>query len=268
MRSQPWGTGDRVALRVLFDEDPAAYDRARPVAPGPVFDEVVGIAGLAAGSTVVEVGPGTGQATRPLAERGLTIVALELGPRLAARARENLAGSPGVEVRCCSFEEWDPGDRLFDAVFACNSFHWIDPAVRLTKAAAVLRPEGHLVVMSTPVVVPTAASRFWWDVQEDWASVGAATIDPAGKHPDLVEDPAPEVRASGLFAEPAVFRRRFDVPLTAAQYATNLATQSAVKQLPMAARRELLSRVRRRVTALGGRLTVHHLVVTTIAQRR
>jgi SAM-dependent methyltransferase len=216
----------------------------------------------------VEVGPGTGQATRPLAQRGLTIVALELGRGLAARARENLAAFPSAEVRRCSFEEWDPGGRLFDAVFACNSFHWVDPAVGLTKAAAVLGPEGRLVVMSTPVVVPTGASRFWWEVQEDWAAVGAATIDPAGKHPDLVDDWAAEVRASGLFAEPTVIRRAFDVALTVEQYATNLSTQSAVKQLPADAQRELLSRVRRRVTALGGRLTVHHLAVTTVARRR
>ena len=47
-----------------------------------------------------------------------------------------------------------------------------------------------------------------------------------------------------------------------------LATQSAIKTLPVEARRELLSRVRRRVMALGGSLTVHHLAVTTIAKRR
>jgi SAM-dependent methyltransferase len=268
MSSQPWGTGDRVTLRVLFDEDPVAYDRARPVAPDFVFDEVVGLAGLGPGSTVVEVGPGTGQATRPLAERGLRIVALEPGRRLAARARENLAGYPSVEVRGTSFEEWDSAGRPFDAVFACNSFHWVDPAVRFSKAAAVLSSEGRLVVMTTPVVVPAGATRFWWDVQEDWAAVGAATIDPAGKHPDLVGDLAQEVRASGLFTEPAVLRRGFDVALTAEQYAPNLSTQSAVKQLPADARRELLSRVRHRVMALGGNLTVHHLVVSTIAQRR
>src|SRR5207244_6782253 len=93
----PWHS-ERDALRVTFDEDARAYDRSRPVAPSYVFDDVVDLAGLQPGSAVVEVGPGTGQATRPLAERGLRVLALEIGPQLAARARENLAAFADVEV--------------------------------------------------------------------------------------------------------------------------------------------------------------------------
>ena len=89
---------------------------------------------------VVEIGPGTGQATRQLAARGLQVVAVELGPQLAERARGNLAAFPHVDIVTASFETWDPGSARFDAVFACNSFHWIDPVIRFAKAAAVLPP--------------------------------------------------------------------------------------------------------------------------------
>jgi SAM-dependent methyltransferase len=120
------------------------------------------LSGLGPGSTIVEIGPGTGQATRPLAERGLRVLALEIDPRLADRARRNLAAFPDVSVRTTSFEAWDPGTATFDVVFACNSFHWVDPDIRFAKAAMVLNPQGHLVVVSTPVVVPEGASQFWW----------------------------------------------------------------------------------------------------------
>src|SRR4029453_12207386 len=116
----PWETRAREGCRAGFDDDADAYDRTRPVAPSEVFDELVALAGLAPGSSVVEIGPGTGQATRPLAERGLRIVALELGPRLADRARRNLAPFPAVEVVTTSFEAWDPAAARFDAVVACN----------------------------------------------------------------------------------------------------------------------------------------------------
>ena len=87
----PWEGDQRDALRATFDQDADAYDRSRPVAPDDVFDEVMRRASWSAGSTVVEIGPGTGQATRHLAARGLDVVAVELGPHLAERARANLA---------------------------------------------------------------------------------------------------------------------------------------------------------------------------------
>jgi SAM-dependent methyltransferase len=264
---QPWETDQRTVFRVRFGEDAAAYDRTRPVAPDAVFDEIVRLAGWAPGSAVVEIGPGTGQATRQLARRGLRIVAIEIDPRLAARARENLAGFPEVEVVTTSFEEWIAGDSVFDGVIACNSFHWLDPDTRFQDAAALLRPGGCLVVAATPVVVPDDAARFWWDVQDDWAAVGAERVDPSDAHPDLVEDAAPAVRSTGLFEEPVVIRRRFDVALTAEEYATNLSTQSGVKELPVEAQGELTERIRRRVEGQGGRVTLHHVAVATVAKR-
>src|ERR1700676_4699677 len=82
---------DRHRLRMTFDEVAEGYDRARPGYPSHMFDDLVTLAGLDPGARLVEIGCGTGQATVPLAERGLSIICVELGERLAAIARENLA---------------------------------------------------------------------------------------------------------------------------------------------------------------------------------
>jgi len=264
----PWETSERDTFRVRFDEDAQAYDRSRPVAPSYVFDELLELAALHRGSAIVEVGPGTGQATRPLAERGLRILALEVGPHLAARARQNLAPFPDVEVVTTSYEAWDPGSARFGAVFACNSFHWVDPAVRFHKSATALRPGGHLIVLATPWVIPDDADRFWWDVQDDYVAVGGERIDPATKHPDRIEDLGPAERASELFEEPTIRRYRFDVAFTAEDYAVNLSTQSGIKEFPPDARAELISRIRRRVLARGGTVTAHLLAVLKVARLR
>ena len=264
--SEPWER-DRERLRSTFDDDVDAYDRSRPVAPIDVFEGAFARAELDPGSSLVEIGPGTGQATRLLAEHGLRVLALEIGSQLADRARSNLSEFPNVTVLTTSFEDWDPGDERFDSVFACNSFHWIDPIVRFTKAADVLRPDGHLIVLSTPWVIPSDADRFWWQVQDDWAAVGVERVDPSTKHPDLVSDLAPAVRASGVFDEPTIARRPFTVTFDADTYAANLSTQSGVKELPPEARAELVERVRRRVDRCGGSVTAHLLAMLTIARR-
>jgi SAM-dependent methyltransferase len=263
----PWERDERDAYRVAFDEDADAYDRARPVAPARVFDDLVELAGLQPGSSIVEIGPGTGQATRPLAMRGLRILALELGPQLAARARQNLASFADVEVMTASFEAWDPGSTRVDAVFACNSFHWVDPAVRLPKSAAVLHPDGHLIVLATPWVVPDHADRFWWDVQDDYAAIGSERLDPATQHPDRVADHW-TLEPSTLFDEPTVHRHLFEVTFTADQYALNLSTQSGMKEFAPSARAELIDRIRHRINNRGGAVTASLLAVLTVARRR
>ena len=97
----------REQFRLTFDEDAAAYDASRPVPPAEVFDELVELAGLRPGDRVVEIGPGTGQATRPLLERGLHVRCVEIGANLAALAKRRLAEfGDQVEVAHDNFETW------------------------------------------------------------------------------------------------------------------------------------------------------------------
>jgi hypothetical protein len=49
----------------------------------------------------------------PLAERGLAVTAVELGPDLAAIARRRLSAFPEAEVVTCSFEDWQPNGAEF-----------------------------------------------------------------------------------------------------------------------------------------------------------
>jgi len=79
------------------------------------------------GAEVLEIGAGTGQATRGLLEHGWRVVALEPGRELAAVARRVLAERGDVVVS--PFERWLAHGRTFDLVFAATSWHWLDPRV-------------------------------------------------------------------------------------------------------------------------------------------
>src|SRR5215469_8020707 len=87
----------------LFDEVPELYDRIRPAYPDELFVDLVAITGMDRRSSVLEVGCGTGQATRPLAALGLPVTAIEPGAGMAALARQRLAAFPGVEVEISTF---------------------------------------------------------------------------------------------------------------------------------------------------------------------
>ena len=130
-----------------FDNVPEIYDRIRPGYPEPLFDDLLSFLEQASPQRdlrAVEIGPGTGQATRPLLERGIAVTAVEPGERLAAYLREKLRDdSPGLEVVNATFEECDLESGTYDLILAATSFHWIDPQIRLRKSHDLLREGSH-----------------------------------------------------------------------------------------------------------------------------
>jgi SAM-dependent methyltransferase len=129
---------------IVFNEIAADYDRHRPAYPDELIDHACKVAGLAPGDAVLEVGCGTGQLTRGLLDRGLRVVAVEPGGRLAALAAHNLEGAGEVEFVNARFEDAPLPDGRFRAVFSAAAFHWVDPDVGWERAARVLAPGGTL----------------------------------------------------------------------------------------------------------------------------
>jgi SAM-dependent methyltransferase len=163
---------DPMRLRRTFDSAAERYDRARPGYPAVVFDALTALGELHAGSRILEIGCGTGLATVPLAERGYRVVALELGEELAAVARRRLAPHTEVEVVVAAFEDWPLPQQPFDAVVSATAFHWIDPDVRVPKAARALRPGGTLAIIDTRRI-PDADERILTALRrchEQWGS--------------------------------------------------------------------------------------------------
>lgn len=154
---------------------------------------------------MLEIDPGTGQATRALAAHGSPVVAVELGGHLADALRGRVRGSP-VDVVVSAFEDWPLPAEPFDAVTAFTAWHWLDPAVRTPKAAAALRPGGALATVTTTHVLG-GSEVFFAEVQDCYERWDPATppglrLLPADAIPAAVD----EVDSSDLFL-PAVRRR-------------------------------------------------------------
>src|SRR5437763_9448116 len=105
---------DRTDLRHTFADAAELYDRMRPRYPALLFTDLAVTAGLTAGSRVLEIGCGTGQATVSLAKMGYDIVAVELSGELATLAARNVATFPLVRIVTGTFEEWPLPCASFD----------------------------------------------------------------------------------------------------------------------------------------------------------
>ncbi len=136
------------AAGAVFDQMASDYDAARPTYPDEAIARVGAECHLTPQAQVLEIGCGTGQATRALARFGCRIRCLEPGPNLAKLARAKLAAWPDVEVVAEAFESAKELPRSYDAVVSATAFHWIDPQVSYTKAAQLLRPGGQLALLT------------------------------------------------------------------------------------------------------------------------
>ena len=135
-------TGDERLRRALersrlFDQEAERYDRCRPTYPDVVIDELLGPEPK--GLEVLDVGCGTGIASRPMADRGAKVLGVELGPGMA-----DIARSHEIAVEVGTFEDWDAAGRSFDRVTSAQAWHWLDMPIATAKAASLLRPEGGL----------------------------------------------------------------------------------------------------------------------------
>jgi SAM-dependent methyltransferase len=264
----PPSSEDRGRRRWTFDSVAEQYERARSTYPAALFDDLVALAPLPPGARVLEVGCGTGKATLPLAERGLEVVCVELGERLAAVARRKLARFPDVEIHVDDFETWEPPPGPFDAVVSMSAFHWIDPEVGLAKAHRLLRDDGVLVIGGVVNVLPEDGDPFWAEVQEDYDAVVPSPDNQPPPRPEDIDYLKSEIEASGLFHH--VWGRRYprDVEYTADEYVALMGTYSPNIDLDPATRRRLFDRVRHRIEARpGGKITAHNLYLVDVARR-
>jgi SAM-dependent methyltransferase len=259
---------------LVFDRVAAEYDRVRPGYPPELIE-----AALAGGEIrrVLEIGCGTGQLTQALAARGLEVEAVEPGANLAALARRRV---PALRVHPGRFEDVELPLGTYDAVFSATAFHWIDPDVGWTKAAAVLRPGGRLALLGYVYVhdddVAAAHEGLRDAYGADWAFMDETAIRRAvGAHRGNVSEVWAALTSAGarreaakLFGDTRVELRRADREVDAETLVALQRTTSAHLTLPAERVAEVEEKLARLVESLGGRYPVRQLAILALAERR
>jgi SAM-dependent methyltransferase len=147
-------TFSRSEGRVIFGSVAGVYAAARPDYPARVFEILEKRCGLGPSTRVLEIGAGSGQATRALLGTGASVVALEPSRALADQLEARITGRRDrLETIVDTLEHAPLPAGSFDLVVAASSFHWVDQTTGLRKAADVLRPSGQLAL--------------WWNIFGD-----------------------------------------------------------------------------------------------------
>ena len=97
------------------------YDAIRPEYPRELLDNIICETGICPGQRILELGAGTGKATKAFLDRGICVDAVELEKNMAQILREK-SDSDALQIYVSSFEDWDSKER-YPLVVSAQAFH-------------------------------------------------------------------------------------------------------------------------------------------------
>ncbi|MET7951926.1 methyltransferase domain-containing protein [Micromonospora sp. NPDC005324] len=237
------------------------YERYRPGYPAELVDLVLTYAGQPI-RTALEIGAGTGKATRLFAGAGVTVTATEPDGAMLAELRKHVPA--GVETVRAAFEDLRPGAR-YHLAYAAAALHWTQPEGRWSRVATLLEPGGVFASFGGPtqLVDPALAdvvraARAPFLESDEIPSPGT----PPGQ---AMQWPGTELQRSVWFTDvqQTVIERR--LTMSARDYIGHLSTISAYLELPTSKQEKFFSRIER---ILPERVELSADVIVHLARRR
>ena len=248
--------------RLVFGEIAELYEANRPSYPQALIDDLAGWAADGADSpAALEVGSGTGKATRLMAARGVAVTAIEPSAEMAAVARR-LADTTGGLVHPIEsdFEHADLGGRRFPLIFAAQAWHWVTVPRGYEIARAALIDGGRLVPFWNRPAWERSELRSALDevyARHVPTELSRGPYHPSVIHPSSEQDEwADQIAGVDGLGEPEVRQYSWSIDYTAAEYAGLVATHSETRLLDDGTRRQFLTDLERAVEDHGGRFTL------------
>jgi SAM-dependent methyltransferase len=236
-----------------------SYERFRLDYPDAVADLIVGYAHPPL-NRALEVGAGTGKATRLFAGRGINVTASEPDPAMLAVLARKTAGMPVRPVQS-RFEDFQ--GEPYDLLYAAAAWHWTDPATRWSHAAELVRPGGTVAFFASDGNVPALLADP--DAREAFDAARRGILDDdapvtSGQSASGLWWPGTEIAERAEFADleeheiPRTVRRSRD------DFVGLLTTNSLYLRLPPTDQAELRRRVSAALpptVAIGADVRVH-----------
>ena len=208
--------------------------------------------------TALEIGAGTGKATRLFAQRGVTVTATEPDGAMLAELLKHVPAN--VKTVQAAFEDLRAAET-YGLVYAAAALHWTNPEGRWSRMAALLEPGGVFASFGGPaqLVDPAVAEA----VRAARAPFLESDEIPSPDGTPLGHDmqwPGTELQRSEWFADVQQFviGRRFS--MSARDYVGHLSTISAYLELPTSEQEHVYSQIMQVLPAtveIAADITVH-----------
>jgi SAM-dependent methyltransferase len=243
----------RAAGGSLFGLDVDGYARGRIGYPDGLYDAIAARCGPT--PRVLEIGPGTGLATREILAHlePSALTAVEADRALANYLAQTIC-DPRVSIICAGFAEADVAGP-FDLACCAAAFHWLDPDVAFARLRRLVRPGGTLAIWWNTYRQAGIGDAFADAVIPLLDGVALAPSEGASGHYSLDEAAHRSAFAKGGFFDVAAHQFRRERTLTVDEVQALYASYSYVRALQDVDRNRLLDTVTRLAEfKFGGRI--------------
>jgi SAM-dependent methyltransferase len=145
----------------MFDPVAESYDQARPTYPEEIYDALSSELGTFHGAVVIDVGAGTGIASRQLLARGASVVALDIAPQMLQRTRLR---TPHPLCIVGDGNVLPLRSRSAQLMCFAQAWHWFDAPVAGAEVARVVGRGGLWAAWWSH---PRADGEPWFDRYQD-----------------------------------------------------------------------------------------------------
>ena len=249
--------------RKLFDTIPERFDRFRPRYCAELFADLIRYAEIGPGKTVLEIGPGTGQATDPVLETGCGYLAVELGEHLYETMKKKYGRFPNFRIVNGDFVTYDFGDTRFDMIYSAATIQWIPEAVAFSKTYDLLKPGGTLAMMLTSGDYRTPDEALYQKIQEVYAAYFKPETAYRDMHAPFRYEHAPQYGYVGFEKREFYGKRTF----TADEYVSFCATHGDHLVIPEPYASRFFEGLREAVLEAGDRIVFNDTYILYLAKK-
>ena len=154
----------------VFDTIPEQFDKYRPRYNEELFADLISYAEIKPGKTVLELGPGTGQATEPILNTGCSYNAIELGEHLADMMRSKYGNRANFNIVNADFITHNFGNQRFDMIYSAATIQWIPEDIAFRKTFDLLKPGGVLAMLLTKADYKTSNEKLYNKIQQVYSA--------------------------------------------------------------------------------------------------
>lgn len=125
-----------------FEYASSDYDKSRPTYIKEIYEDIFHYKPINSDSHVLEIGLGTGKASRPILDTQCHFIGIEPGEQLSDLARKRYQAYANFSLFNQTLQEFVSSDKSFDLIYAATAFHWIPEEYGYNRVFNLLKPGG------------------------------------------------------------------------------------------------------------------------------
>ena len=125
-----------------FDNTAIGYDKSRPSYVNEIYNDIFKYKQINSESNVLEIGMGTGKASKPILDTKCHLIGIEPGENLAALAKAKYKNYTNCSIYTQTLQDYVCPDESFDLIYSATAFHWIPEEYGYRRVYDLLKSGG------------------------------------------------------------------------------------------------------------------------------